>query len=103
MREIANITALQEVLHEIHKDVALTSSTIQTGAQQLHSAKTNFLPLNIIVGDNVVVQVSARKEHKLQTKCHEPMRVNKARSSLVLVVEEVINGELVTMHAQQMV
>lgn len=89
MKEFANVTASHETLHEMHKDVLHAKATRPASAQQLHNTKTNVSPVNTIVGDYVMVHTLAGKEHKPQAKWRGPMRVKKAGSSLVHIVENL--------------
>lgn len=102
-RELANITAPHEALDEMHKDVVESSSKQRTRAQKIHNARTSVTPLNIAVGDYVMIRAHARKEHKLQTKWRGPMLVKETKSPLLFVVEDITNAQHLTVHAQRMV
>lgn len=54
--ELINITTVHEVLDQMHKDVSETNAIRHTRAQKIHNARTNVLPLNINVGDNVRIR-----------------------------------------------
>lgn len=102
MKDLVSITKLQEALTQRHKDAAQSKAIRGTHAKQLHNTKTNVLPVNIVVGDHVMVRAHASRTHKLQTKSRGLMIVKEAKSSLMFVVEDVVSGELHTIHAQRM-
>lgn len=102
VKDLVDISRLHEALNCMHKDVAETNVMRCTSAQKIHNASTNVLPLNICVGDHVMSQSHAHKSHKVQTMWRDLMRVDEAKSSLVFVVEDLINDEQLVVHAKRM-
>lgn len=103
VRSIIDIGKLHESLEEMHKDVSKGNTQVRTRAQQIHNARTKVLPLNIYVGDFVMVRVSTKRGHKLETKWKGPMRVVETKSSLLFVVEDINSSHRITAHAQRLV
>lgn len=50
-----------------------------------------------------MIQVPAKRGHKLQTKWSGPMQVVENKSNLVYIVEDVNNSQRTTVHAQHIV
>lgn len=69
-------------------------------ARRLHDAKTNKLPLNINVGDYVLVLAHAKRSQELGAKWHGPMHVQKTKSNLLFSVQDIVNKKHLTIHAQ---
>lgn len=46
----------------------------------------------------MIIRAHARRNHKLQTERRGPMKVKKANSSLMFVVEDLAYGQLTTVH-----
>lgn len=61
------------------------------------------MPVNIDVGDYVMVLVSAKRNHKLQSKMRGLMRVVKAKNDLVFVVGDLSNVRTSLSHPQRIV
>lgn len=78
MKELTNISALQEAPHQMRKD-AQANAVRHTRAQQLNNAIKNVLQLNIIGSDYMMVRAHAQNEHVLQTKMCGPMRVKETK------------------------
>lgn len=102
-QSILNINDVHQALEVMHKEVFKRNQTRRTRAQLIHNAKTNVLPLNIDIGDYVMVRVSVKGNHKLQSKWKGPMRVIEARSDLVFVLEDINDARTLTAHAQRLV
>lgn len=66
--EIMDINILQEALGKVHKGVKENNVKNCTCMQKWHNEKTNVLPLNIKIGDSVLIRTHAKREHKLQSK-----------------------------------
>lgn len=102
-RNLINIAALHEALDQIHKDVAEASPIRRTRKEKVLNTCINVLLLSINVGDYIMTRSHTRKEHKLQTKWHGPMRENEAKWISVFNVNGVVNARQLTVPAQRMV
>lgn len=78
-KKLADISMLLQPLKCVHKYVAKTNAASRTRAQKIHNACTYMWPLNICVGDYVMIPLRARKRHKLRTKRRGLMRVRKQK------------------------
>lgn len=101
-KQILNLGTLAEALDQRHKEVNMQNQYRRKQAQRIHNAKTNVSPWNIDVGDYVMVRTHCNRNHKLQTNCRGPMRETEAKSSLVFVVEDIVNANKMVVHAQRM-
>lgn len=100
--EIINFSGLHEVLVKVHKEESNNNMVNRSRALRCHNAKTNVTPLNINVGDHLMIRTHAQRDHKLQSKWRGPMLVNEAKSALVFTVEDLSNAKQQTVHAQRM-
>lgn len=89
---ISDIEALHNALENVYKEVSKRNRMNRTRAQKWQNAKTNVLPLNITVGDYVMIRTHAKREHKLQFRWRGPMLVKDAKSSLVFIVQDLVNA-----------
>lgn len=103
LRKIVDVGKLHEAPDIVYKDVATRNEQTRTHARQIHNAKTQVLPLNINIGDFVMVNVSSRRKQKLQTKWKGLMRVRKPKLHLLFVVEDINHQHKMTAHAQRLV
>lgn len=87
----------------MRKDVSDRNRLRGNRAQNMHSAKTNVLPLNIDIGDYVIVRMHYKMAYRLLWKCRTAMRVKEAKSNLVYVVEYLTNAHQQTLHVQKMI
>lgn len=71
-----------------------------TCVHNVHTSRTHVLPLNINVGDYVIIHSDIRKEQKVQTRRRRPMRVREAKSALVLIVKDLVNSQQLKEHAR---
>lgn len=101
MKEITDIALLHTALEQIHKEVAESSMLHSTHALRFHFAKANVFPLHISVGDYFMRRGHAKRENKLQSKWGGPMRVKVANSSLVYVLEDLIDARQLFVQAQR--
>lgn len=81
----------------------MRNEQVRARARQKHNAKTKVLPLNINIGDFVMVRVNAKRGHKLQTKWKGPMQVTETKSHLLFVVEDINRQYKMIAHAQRLI
>lgn len=67
-KKIVNIDMFHAVLEEMHKEVLENNRLRRSRAEQIHNAKTNIVPINIAVGDYVMIRTKASRQHKLQSR-----------------------------------
>lgn len=70
----------------------------RTRAQRQHNAEANAQPLNVSIGNYVMVRTDAKHEHKLQAQWHGSILIKEAKSNLVFIAEDLINAKQQTMH-----
>lgn len=102
-REISKLPDLQIALQEMHRAVAEGNEKRRTQAQRSHNAKTRVTPVNFDVGDFVLIRSKKAKTHKLTSGWSGPMRILRALSDLVFVVESLDRNDSETVHAQRMI
>lgn len=104
IKEIANdLSALQEALEHVHKEVSGNNSANRSRARRVQNVKTKIVLLNIDLGGYVTVRTSAKPKDKLQSKWLGQMLVKQAKSNLVYLMEDIIDARKLTVHAQRMV
>lgn len=103
LRSVVNVGKLQKSFDGINKEKSSNSVRVHTKTQQLHNAQTSVLPVNIVVGDFVLVIVSAKQGHKLQRKWNEPMRVVEAKLHLLFVVKDINSSQKMRAHVQRLI
>lgn len=101
--QVINIDRFHQALENIHKEVSDNNTANRSRALKWHNAKTNVTPLNINIGDYVMIRTHAHRNHKLESKWRGPMLVVEAKSTLVFVVKDINNGSQQTVHAQRMI
>lgn len=65
-----------------------------------HNVRTDVLPWKVSIGDYKMIRAHVQRKHSLQAKRQCPMRVKEAKSSLILVVEDLMYAELITVPSQ---
>lgn len=100
---VTNISILRDALDDLRKDVAARISLHRARAQKLHNAKKIVYPLEITIGDNVMIRTHAMKGRKRQPQRRSLMRVVEARSDLVFVVENINDSGRHRLHARRVV
>lgn len=101
--KIIRIHKYHESLTNLYNEVEGSSMADQTHALKRHTTKTNVIQLNITVRDYVVTNTHKHRNHKLKFKCHGPMSLKQAKSSLVFIVVDLMNANQQTLHAQRTV
>lgn len=76
--EIIDIEKHHDSLEGVDRDVSTKNEEMRPRAQQIYNAQFEELFFNTSVGKCFIVKVSAKQEHKLQTKRRGPMRVVEA-------------------------
>lgn len=71
-------------------------------AQMIHNAKKDVLPINVEVGDYVMIRTSAERSHMLQAQWRGPMKIRNAKSHLVFEVENINDGSKFVVHEQRL-
>lgn len=99
-KKLINVGIMQEALEKVHQDAHSRSERRSTRARLVHNAKTNILPLNIEVGDYVLIRTHAMRNHKLQAKWRRPMKIFEANSSLAFIVESIVDKSRMNVDAQ---
>lgn len=100
---ITEVTRLHVALNEVHKTVSAGNTRRRTQAQKIHNARTNVTPITLHIDDYVMVRTDVQRKHKVQSIWRGPMRVIESKSDLVFKVEDIINAEQHTVHAQRIV
>ena len=102
VKQLVSIGQTQQVLNNIHCEVAgLTSSSRRRLIEQ-HNRKTNVQPVNYTIGDFVLVRRSNTGRHKLAFVWQGPQRVTAAKSELVYEVESLVSGKVEIVHARRL-
>lgn len=100
---VMGVGKLQVSFEAIHEELSSRNEQMHTKAQQLHNARTNVLPVNIVVGDFLMVRVNAKQGHKPQMKWKGPMRVVEAKSHFLFVLEGIARSKKLTARAQRVI
>lgn len=70
---IVDVRKLQESLEAMHQELSIKNDKARIKAQQVYIAQKNVLPLNITIGDFVMVRIRGKRGQKLQTKWKGPL------------------------------
>lgn len=70
-------------------------------SQILCNGKSNVLPLNIDVGNYVMMGTKSKRNQNFQANCNEPMRVVEAEHYLAFVIKDLDNVPLFMAHAHR--
>lgn len=79
-KQIANIEMLRAGLEEKNKDILDNNQLRRLRTQCIHNGEANTMPMNIAVGDYVIVRTHANRQQKLYSRWRGPIRVKEARS-----------------------
>lgn len=85
----------------MRKGVSNNNQKWRSQAQNTHNAKTNVLPINIDIGDYVMVPTHTKPSHKLQAMWRGPMKVVKSKSNLEFTIENIVSHQHHVVHAQR--
>lgn len=90
-KKIFNITALQNGLQKMHKDVAKKIRHRRKKAIAAHNKATNIVEPRFEIGDHVLIRRARERGHKLQYIWFAPLRIEQVHSPLVYSVAK-LNG-----------
>ena len=96
------IESLQESLEHMHRDVKTRTDKERHRARAQHNKKTNVRPVNIAIGDFVMVRRATRGPHKLSYKWVGPRRVVDAHGNSAFEVEALITKARATVHVTRL-
>ena len=68
-----------------------------------HNKSTNIVSHRFSVGDFVLVRITHGREHKLSFRWKGPRRITRAIGDTVYEVENLLSGQLETVHASRMI
>lgn len=91
---------VQEALHHMPREVGARADAARKRQVELHNRRKNMQPLNISVGDFVLVRRAVSAGHKLNFKWTGPRRVITAKSELVFEVEDLLQRKSEAVHAR---
>jgi len=93
-----NITAAQEALDNIHKEVEGSLSASRKQAVERHNSKTHITPYKPFVGDYVVVARFLGPHTKMSTQWVGPRRITQILSDFTVEVEHLLQGSKKIFH-----
>jgi Integrase core domain/Chromo (CHRromatin Organisation MOdifier) domain len=94
-----NVTELQTVVGNMHKEVAATADHLREKAVRVHNQRTNMQLINFDIGDYVLVgTVQRQKLPKLVVLWQGPYRAVRFENEQVLEVEHLLSGKRKTVH-----
>jgi hypothetical protein len=89
-----NMTELQTIVGNMHKEVAATADHLREKAVGVHSQRNNMQPINFDIGDYVLVgTVQRQKLLKLVVLWQGPYRAVRFENEQVLEVEHLLSGK----------
>ena len=101
-QHVINLRKTQEALQSMHKDVFSRCNAERKRHIDAHNRKTNVPPVNLTVGDFVLVRRSVMKGHKLKIMWMGPRRIVRVVSPLVYDVENILNATRETVHSKRL-
>lgn len=102
MKQVVNISDLQSVLDNLHKDVHQKVSKNRQRQIAFHNKKTNLVTPNFHVGDFVVVRRQHNKGHKIMFRWVGPRQITLVISDLVYEVTSLTENQYDIIHAARL-
>ena len=94
---------LIKALEIIHRETRLRRNNAREAAVKRHNDKTHVRPVNLEVGDYVVVaQKAGTKGHKLRVIWRGTQRITRAVSDLIFECEDLISNSFSLLHANRL-
>lgn len=103
-RKTINIWNTIPAPEQIRNEVSDHSHTRWTQAQKTHNVKASVLPINVDIGNYVIILIHSKPHYTVQSLWRGPKKIEDSTLDLVLfVVEGIRNQRRQAVHAQQII